>query len=139
MKHFTFRFLTLLLAVLCMGAALQAAAAGKKAPKNKAVYYLVCASFNTLEDAVKTSENMSEVLFYPVYKATVEGRTVYRLCCECYYSKEKAQKRCAELASMTFSNDIWVWKSNGLAQCVYVPQSPADEPGVESKPLVPQW
>ena len=82
MKHFTFRFLTLLLAVLCMGAASQAAAAGKKAPKNKAVYYLVCASFNTLEDAVKTSENI---------------------------------------------------------QCVYVPQSPADEPGVESKPLVPQW
>ena len=131
--------MTLLLAALCMCSTFHAAAAGKKASKKQAVYYLVCASFNTLEEAVKASENMSEVLFYPVYKATVKGRTVYRLCCECYYSKEKAQKRCSELGPMTFSNDIWVWKSNGTAQCVYVPQSPADEPGAESKPLVPQW
>ncbi|MBR3101816.1 MAG: SPOR domain-containing protein [Muribaculaceae bacterium] len=128
----------LLLAVLGIAVAGNAQAAKKTGKKPQKVYYLVCGSYSTLEQAKQASENMSEVLFYPVYKAQVKGKTVYRLCCECFYSKKKALSRAEELKSMFFS-EMWVWESNGLAECVYVPTSPADEPGVEEKPLVPQW
>ena len=137
MKRTVKRLLPLMLvALVSVMAAFTADAARRQAKKPQKVYYLVCGSYSSLEKAKEASENMSEVLFYPVYKTTAKGKTVYRLCCECYYSKKKAQARAKELKDMVF-NEIWVWESNGLANCMYVPQSPADEPGVEEKPLVP--
>lgn len=138
MKRTIKRFLPLMLvALVSVMAAFTADAARRTAKKPSKVYYLVCGSYSSLEKAKEASEFMSEVLYYPVYKTTVKGKTVYRLCCECYYSKKKAQARARELMGMNFSDSIWVWESNSLANCVYVPQSPADEPGVEDKPLVP--
>lgn len=127
----------MLVALVSVMAAFTADAARRPAKKPAKVYYLVCGSYSSLEKAKEASEFMSEVLYYPVYKTTVNGKTVYRLCCECYYSKKKAQARAKELMGMVFNDSIWVWESNGLANCVYVPQSPADEPGVEGQPLVP--
>ena len=138
MKRTIKNLLPLMLVVLVsVMAAFTADAARRTAKKTAKVYYLVCGSYSSLDKAKEASEFMSEVLFYPVYKTTVKGKTVYRLCCECYYSKKKAQARARELMGMNFSDSIWVWESNGLAKCVYVPQSPADEPGVEGLPLVP--
>ena len=138
MKRTIKNLLPLMLVVLVsVMAAFTADAARRTAKKTAKVYYLVCGSYSSLDKAKEASEFMSEVLFYPVYKTTVKGKTVYRLCCECYYSKKKAQARARELMGMNFSGSIWVWESNGLAKCVYVPQSPADEPGVEGLPLVP--
>ena len=108
----------MLVALVSVMAAFTADAARRPAKKPAKVYYLVCGSYSSLEKAKEASENMSEVLFYPVYK-------------------KKAQERAKELMGMVFNDSIWVWESNGLANCVYVPQSPADEPGVEGQPLVP--
>lgn len=114
----------LLAMLLAMGNSTTAQAKTMKKVRN--VYYIVCGSYNTLDAAIKQSEQMSEVLFYPVYKAKVNGKTVYRLCCECYYSREDAQKDLDGILSGFRGDDWWIWQSKGLATCVYRPQSPAD-------------
>ena len=127
MKRSFKRYIPLLL-ILCvaLGCAMSADA---KAPKKKTrtIYYIVCGSYSSLDKAIKMSEQMSEVVFYPVYKATTNnGKTVYRLCCECYYNKADAQKDLEGILSGFKGDDWWIWPSNGLAKCVYRPQSPAD-------------
>lgn len=102
------------------------AAQAKTAKKVRTVYYIVCGSYSSLNDAIKQSEQMSEVVFYPVYQAKAGGKTVYRLCCECYYSREDAQKDLDGILSGFKGEDWWIWPSKGLAKCVYRPQSPAD-------------
>ena len=120
------RYISLMLLV-CV-ALTCAMSAQAKAPKKKArtVYYIVCASYSSLDKAIKHSEQMSEVLFYPVYQATVNGKTVYRLCCECYYNQADAQKDLNGILSGFKGEDWWIWPSKGLAKCVYRPLSPAD-------------
>ena len=104
-----------------MGTALGAQAKTKKA--SRTVYYIVCGSYSSLDKAIKQSEQMSEVMSYPVYQTTVKGKTVYRLCCQCYYSKADAQKDLDGFLSAFKSDDWWIWSSKGLAKCVYRPYS----------------
>ena len=120
------RYISLVLLVcVALGCAMGAKA---KAPKKKTrtVYYIVCGSYSSLDKAIKMSEQMSEVVFYPVYETTVKGKTVYRLCCECYYNQADAQKDLNGILSGFKGNDWWIWPSKGLAKCVYRPLSPAD-------------
>ena len=84
MKRFFKSALPFILMALMIGGAFSAQAKTKKQPRT--VYYIVCGSYTSLDKAKKQSEQMSEVLFYPVYKTTANGKTVYRLCCECYYN-----------------------------------------------------
>ena len=113
--------LMLLLAVVAMGTS---SAQAKTKQKTRTVYYIVCGSYSTLEQAKKQSEMMSEVLFYPVYKTTAKGKTVYRLCCQCYYNLADAQKDLNGFLSGFSGGDWWIWPSKGLAKCVYRPYSP---------------
>lgn len=117
--------LPLILLAMVLGMSFQAQ--GKTKKQTRTVYYIVCGSYNSLDDAIKQSENMSEVLFYPVYKAKVEGKTVYRLCCQCYYSLEDAQTDLDGILSGFKADDWWIWPSKGLAKCVYRPESPAGD------------
>lgn len=78
-----------MLLVLLMGMTTTVAQA-KTMKKARNVYYIVCGSYTSLNAAIKQSEQMSEVVFYPVYKTKANGKTVYRLCCACYYSREDA-------------------------------------------------
>jgi len=116
--------LPLLLIALMAFCALDAQAKTKK--QNRTVYYIVCGSYSSLDKAIEHSEQMSEVVFYLVYKTTVKGKTVYRLCCECYYNKADAQKDLNGIFSGFKSDDWWIWPSKGLAKCVYQPLSPQD-------------
>lgn len=101
-----------------------AQAKGKKSQRT--VYYIVCGSYSSLDNAIEHSEQMSEVLFYNVYKTTVNGKTVYRLCCQCYYKEADAKKDLNGILSGFKGDDWWIWPSRGLAKCVYRPLSPAD-------------
>lgn len=125
MKKILKHTLPLLLLALILGMGTETAQA-KTAKKTRTVYYIVCGSYSSLDKAIKQSEMMSEVVFYPVYKTTANGKTVYRLCCECYYSREDAQKDLDGIFSGFKGDDWWIWPSKGLAKCVYRPQSPAD-------------
>ena len=84
---------------------------------------------------IKQSEMMSEVVFYHVYKAKVNGKTVYRLCCQCYYKEADAKKDLDGIFAGFKGDDWWIWPSKGRAKCVYSPQSPAD--GNKMPPLKP--
>lgn len=124
MRRFTKIGLPLLMIALMAMCAIDAQAKTKKQPRT--IYYIVCGSYSSLEKAIKQSEQMSEVMFYPVYKTTVKGKTVYRLCCQCYYSKAHAEKDLEGLLSGFKGDDWWIWSSKGLAKCVYRPLSPKD-------------
>lgn len=124
MRRFIKISLPLLLIALMAFCAFDAQAKTKKQPRT--VYYIVCGSYSSLKKAIEHSEQMSEVLFYPVYKATANGKTVYRVCCQCYYNKADAEKDLEGLLSGFKSDDWWIWQSKGLAKCVYRPLSPKD-------------
>ena len=122
MKNNLKKTLPLLLLALLMVTAFSAEAKSKK--QSRTVYYIVCGSYPTLEEAIDHAEEMSEVVFYNVYKATANGQVTYRLCCQCYYSKADAQKDLNGIFSGFKNSDWWVWPSQGLAECVYRPYSP---------------
>jgi hypothetical protein len=124
MRRFIKISLPLLLIALMAFCALDAQAKTKKQPRT--VYYVVCGSYSSLKKAIEHSEQMSEVMFYPVYKATANGKTVYRVCCQCYYNKADAEKDLEGLLSGFKGDDWWIWPSKGLAKCVYRPLSPKD-------------
>lgn len=124
MRRFIKIGLPLLLIALMAFCAFDAQAKTKKQPRT--VYYIVCGSYSSLKKAIEHSEQMSEVMFYPVYKAIANGKTVYRLCCQCYYNKADAEKDLEGLLSGFKSDDWWIWPSKGLAKCVYRPISPKD-------------
>ena len=124
MKRILKNVLPLILLALMLGGAFNAQAKTKKQPRT--VYYIVSGSYSSLDKAKKQSEMMSEVLFYPVYKTTVKGKTVYRLCCECYYNEADAKKDLEGILSGFKGDDWWIWPSKGLAKCVYRPLSPED-------------
>lgn len=90
-------------------------------------YYIVCGSYSSLEEAIKHCDEMSEVVFYEVFEAMVEGKTVYRVCCDCYTNRDDAEKDLEGIYSSFKSDDWWIWtKKNKPAKCVYRPLSPAD-------------
>lgn len=133
-RVFQFGTMLLLLAIM-LGTPSQAQAKSKKQVRD--VYYIVCGSYSTRDAAIKQAELMSEVVFYHVYKAKANGKTVYRLCCQCYYSEKDAQKDLNGIFSGFKGDDWWIWKSKGLAKCVYRPYSPKgdNERMPELKPL----
>ncbi len=124
MKRFLRIGLPIILLSIMLGSSLDVQAKTKK--QQRTVYYIVCGSYSSLNEAIKQSEQMSEVVFYPVYKTTVNGKAVYRLCCQCYYSKADAEKDLEGILSGFKGDDWWIWPSKGLAKCVYRPQSPED-------------
>lgn len=135
MKFFLKSVLPVILMALFIVSGTDVAQAAKK---NKKVYYVVAASFTSLEEAKKSANNLSEVVFYCVYKVKVKGKISYRLCCDCTYSRAKAQEFIDEFGKLTFTDKLWIWESNGLGNCVYTPQSPADDEG-RIPPLKPHW
>lgn len=116
--------LPFLLLALVLSFTFNAQARSKK--QARTVYYIVCGSYSSLDKAIKQSEMMSEVVFYHVYKATVNGKAVYRLCCQCYYNESDAKKDLNGIFAGFKGDDWWIWPSKGLAKCVYRPLSPAD-------------
>lgn len=134
MKRLLKSALPIFLMALFLAAGTDTADAAKKSKK---VYYVVAASFSSFEEAKKTADNLSEVVFYCVYKVNVKGKTTYRLCCDCAYSRAVAQDFIDKYGDMTFNDKLWIWASNGLGNCVYRPESPAGEDGPCSDGRIP--
>lgn len=121
MKH----FLKLsILAVLLVAVGFQRGEA--KPPRGshgggRTVYYVVWGSFSTLEAAKESMAMVPDGMEAPIYEGRANGRTVYRHCVGCYYSKRKAQEAINVFNSTYGHRDIWIWPSKGLAKCVYCP------------------
>ncbi|MBQ3325288.1 MAG: hypothetical protein IJG81_10665 [Muribaculaceae bacterium] len=124
MKRFLKLTLPVVMLAMILGMGLDAQAKGKKT--TRMVYYIVCGSYSSLDQAIKFCEEMSEVVFYEVFEAKANGKTVYRTCCACYYNIADAKKDLNGIYSSFGNGDWWIWPSRGLAKCVYRPLSPAD-------------
>ena len=81
------------------------------------VYYVVIESYNDLRSAEDATRVMPDALSPCIFKANEGGRTLYRLCDGCYYSRKDAQEH-ASLIRQYLERDAWVWESNGTAVCV---------------------
>ncbi|MCQ2289586.1 MAG: hypothetical protein MJZ74_10890 [Muribaculaceae bacterium] len=117
MKARLFTLLVLIMS-MTMNPAFTAQSKGKS---SKTIYYVVVGSFTDYNKAVFFANNAPcDVEHGNVYKTTVNGKTYYRVCDSCYYSKARAQKRAREIKNDTSFEtiDAWVWANQGLAKCV---------------------
>ena len=112
----------ILLAIMLASAFSTQAKTTKK--KNRTVYYIVCGSYDSLDNAIKFCNEMSEVVFYLVYETKADGKIKYRVCCDCTATMSKAKKQLAFFKDFLGSDDLWIWSSKGLAKCVYRPEAP---------------
>lgn len=105
---------------------------------SRTIYYIVCGSYNSKQQAIAASQQMSEVVFYDVYEVREKGATKYRLSCFCSFSKAEAQRELKKFKRNFGGKDWWIWPSAGMAKCVYIAPSPAaDENVAVDHPLAP--
>ena len=110
---------------------------GISGDRNRMVYMVVMGSYEHLDEAKKAAEAvMQDWLPHVVYKGTSNGKTVYRMCVSCYYSRQRAEGHIKELKPMIPGMDFWVWESKGMPECVYCPKGLSDE--TFDSPLTPQ-
>jgi hypothetical protein len=70
----------------------------------------------------------------PVYRTNERGKQVYKICISCHSTRSAAEKAC-KVTNDLFGNDFAkVWTTKGLAECVYLPITPADKRAI---PLTP--
>ncbi len=106
--------IAMLLAVVCVWGNSQ------KKSSSTTIYYVVVGSFTSLEQAQQFNNNApGDIVYGNIYKVKVKGKTTYRVCTNCYYSKAKAQKETKELYDYTGGvTNAWIWPCKGLALCV---------------------
>lgn len=91
------------------------------------VYYVVISSFNDLNSAKKFTETLPDALDGScIFRATQDGKTVYRLCPGSYYRRAKAQQLADNIRGY-LERDVWIWESDGVAPCVYQGILPSGE------------
>ena len=97
-------------------------------------------------NVVSTCKSMDEVkqFFYgcpdaldgsPVYKDTEGGKTVYKVCMECFATYSGAKDFSDSTNKLFGDGFCTIWSHQGLAECVYLPMTPAGEMAI---PLTPQ-
>lgn len=101
--------------------------ASAKSSNGQKIYYLVVGSYETLANARKGTGEVHDWMACPVYRAEEKGVVKYRLCYACFYTKEKALREKRKLDEvLNGSREVWIWESNGLAECVFRPGSMRD-------------
>lgn len=99
------------------------------------VYYVVVGCYDSLEEAKKAMEYLPDFLVSPVYETTVKGKTEYRICLSCHTTKAKALEEIKKLKEVFSDRPFGIWKSKGLARCVYCPIAMNGDP---MQPLEPK-
>ena len=89
----------------------------------------------SLEEAKKAMEYLPDFLVSPVYETTVKGKTEYRICLSCHTTKAKALEEIKKLKEVFSDRPFGIWKSKGLARCVYCPIAMNGDP---MQPLEPK-
>jgi len=119
MKKRIFISIAMLLAVVCVWAG-----NNQQRRSTQTIYYVVIGSFNSLQEAQDFNNNAPyDTVFGSIYTAKVNGRTVYRVCTDCFYSKQKAQTEVNNYKKWMneagrYGAQAWIWSNRGLARCV---------------------
>ena len=81
---------------------------------------MVVGTYQSLDEAKKAMIVQPDALDGSnVYRGKDKnGRTVFRMCPGCYYSRADAQEQVKALNEYLGINS-WIWESDGVAPCVY--------------------
>ncbi len=88
------------------------------------VYYVVLESHSTLDSAQMYNYVCPDGMECWIYKCTSKGKTVYRVCEDCFSTRSKAQAAINEWRSTMrgdWYTNAWIWESEGLGDCVFCP------------------
>lgn len=87
--------------------------------KGRKVYYIVIGSYTDLAEAKKSVEVLPDALdACSIYRTIANGNTIYRLCTDCTYDRNKAREQMRAIKEY-LGRDAWVWENDGVAPCVY--------------------
>lgn len=100
------------------------------------VYYVVVSTCNSMAEVKNFFYNCSDLLDgSPVYKDTEGGKEVYKICTSCHATLSGAKEACNFTNKLFGDGFAKIWSTQGLADCVYLPMTPAEEMAI---PLTPQ-
>ena len=108
-----------------------------KLPK---VYYVVLGSYESLDSARIHNGWLPDGMECWIYKCSLNGKTVYRLCDGCFSTRSNAQAAINKWRSMEahWYANAWIWESEGLGDCVECPPIYEGDDGGNFPPLTPE-
>ena len=100
------------------------------------VHYVVISTCNSMAEVKQFFYNCPDAFDgSPVYKDIEGGKTVYKICLNCYATVSGAMQLRDSTNKMLGDDYAKIWSTQGLAECVYLTEYPSGEMAI---PLTPQ-
>lgn len=100
------------------------------------VHYVVISTCNSMAEVKQFFYNCPDAFDgSPVYKDIESGKTVYKICLNCYATLSGAMQLRDSTNKMLGDDYAKIWSTQGLAECVYLTEYPSGEMAI---PLTPQ-
>ena len=100
------------------------------------VHYVVISTCNSMAEVKQFFYNCPDAFdCSPVYKDIEGGKTVYKICLNCYATLSGAMQLRDSTNKMLGDDYAKIWSTQGLAECVYLTEYPSGEMAI---PLTPQ-
>jgi hypothetical protein len=100
------------------------------------VHYVVISTCNSMAEVKQFFYNCPDAFDgSPVYKDIEGGKTVYKICLNCYATVSGAMQLRDSTNKMLGDDYAKIWSTQGLAECVYLTEYPSGEMAI---PLTPE-
>ena len=100
------------------------------------VHYVVISTCNSMAEVKQFFYNCPDAFDgSPVYKDIEDGKTVYKICLNCYATLSGAMQLRDSTNKMLGDDYAKIWSTQGLAECVYLTEYPSGEMAI---PLTPE-
>ena len=100
------------------------------------VHYVVISTCNSMAEVKQFFYNCPDAFDgSPVYKDIEGGKTVYKICLNCYATLSGAMQLRDSTNKMLGDDYAKIWSTQGLAECVYLSEYPSGEMAI---PLTPE-
>ena len=100
------------------------------------VHYVVISTCNSMAEVKQFFYNCPDAFDgSPVYKDIEGGKTVYKICLNCYATLSGAMQLRDSTNKMLGDDYAKIWSTQGLAECVYLTEYPSGDMAI---PLTPQ-
>lgn len=100
------------------------------------VHYVVISTCNSMAEVKQFFYNCPDAFDgSPVYKDIEGGKTVYKICLNCYATLSGAMQLRDSTNKLFGDTYAKIWSTQGLAECVYLSEYPSGEMAI---PLTPQ-
>ena len=100
------------------------------------VHYVVISTCNSMAEVKQFFYNCPDAFDgSPVYKDIEDGKTVYKICINCYATVSGAMQLRDSTNKLLGDDYAKIWSTQGLAECVYLSEYPSGEMAI---PLTPE-